>query len=127
MAGTGDDNSATIFVSIVAFRDTECQWTLRSLFEQAPAALRAPRDCVRAAQSAKQAERPLRVFAGVCWQYVPDEDAACFRWRGWFGRPLLRMRLRMLRGASWGAAGRHRSAPCTSTPTRRAARAGRAV
>jgi hypothetical protein len=50
-----------IFVHIPAYRDRECQWTLRDMFERA--------------------RRPDRVFAGVCWQTVPEEDADCFRVR----------------------------------------------
>ncbi len=47
-----------IFVAIPSYRDRECQWTLKDLFEQA--------------------RHPERVFAGVCWQTVPAEDADCF-------------------------------------------------
>jgi hypothetical protein len=51
-----------IFVSIPAFRDEECQWTLRDLF-------------VKAAH-------PQRVFAGVVWQVDPAADAALVRMAG---------------------------------------------
>jgi hypothetical protein len=47
-----------IFVQIPAYRDRECQWTLRDMFERA--------------------RYPERVFAGVCWQTIPEEDADCF-------------------------------------------------
>lgn len=47
-----------IFVQIASYRDPECQWTLRDMFEKAT--------------------NPERVFAGVVWQYVADEDAHCF-------------------------------------------------
>lgn len=47
-----------IFVQIASYRDRECQWTLRDLFAKAA--------------------HPERVFAGVLWQYVPEEDADCF-------------------------------------------------
>ncbi|MEO8936733.1 MAG: PqqD family peptide modification chaperone [Burkholderiaceae bacterium] len=47
-----------IFVHIPSYRDRECQWTLRDLFERA--------------------RHPERVFAGVCWQTDPDEDRDCF-------------------------------------------------
>jgi hypothetical protein len=47
-----------IFVQIASYRDPECQWTLRDLFEKAT--------------------NPDRVFAGVAWQYVPEEDDHCF-------------------------------------------------
>ena len=50
-----------IFVHIPAYRDRECQWTLRDMFERA--------------------RHPDRVFAGVCWQTVPEEDADCFQIR----------------------------------------------
>ncbi len=47
-----------IFVQIASYRDPECQWTLRDMFEKAT--------------------NPDRVFAGVVWQYIADEDAHCF-------------------------------------------------
>ena len=47
-----------IFVHIPAYRDRECQWTLRDMFERA--------------------RHPERIFAGVCWQTVPEEDVDCF-------------------------------------------------
>lgn len=50
--------SDRIFVVIAAYRDPECQWTLRDLFARAA--------------------RPERIFAGVCWQLVPEQDAHCF-------------------------------------------------
>jgi hypothetical protein len=51
-----------IFVSIAAFRDEECQWTLRDLF--------------------LQAAHPERVFAGVVWQVDPQADQAFTRMAG---------------------------------------------
>jgi hypothetical protein len=51
-------NRPRIFVSIPSYRDRECQWTLRDMFERA--------------------RHPERVFAGVCWQTVPDQDHDCF-------------------------------------------------
>ena len=48
----------TIFVSIASYRDPDCQHTLRDLFAQA--------------------ERPERVFVGICWQFLPGEDDDCF-------------------------------------------------
>ena len=51
-------NRPRIFVAIPAYRDRECQWTLRDMFERA--------------------RHPERVFAGVCWQTVPETDADCF-------------------------------------------------
>lgn len=51
-----------IFVSIAAYRDPECQWTLCDLF--------------------KQAEEPDRVTAGVVWQADAVQDAAFIRVAG---------------------------------------------
>jgi hypothetical protein len=48
-----------IFVNIASYRDRECQWTVKDLFEKARA--------------------PERVFVGICWQFVREEDADCFR------------------------------------------------
>ena len=47
-----------IFVQIPSYRDPECQWTLKDMFEKAT--------------------NPERVFAGVVWQYIPEEDDHCF-------------------------------------------------
>ena len=44
-----------IFVAIASYRDVECQWTVRDLFEKA--------------------RHPERVFVGLCWQFIsPDDD-----------------------------------------------------
>lgn len=50
----------TIFVSIASFRDPECQWTVKDLFEKA--------------------NDPSRVYVGICWQYDKEnsEDSNCF-------------------------------------------------
>lgn len=48
----------TIFVSIASYRDIDCQWTIRDLFEQAA--------------------NPERIFAGICWQWLPEADGDCF-------------------------------------------------
>ncbi len=48
-----------IFVQIASYRDPECQWTVKDMFEKAT--------------------YPDRIFAGICWQYDPEEDADCFR------------------------------------------------
>lgn len=48
-----------IFVHIPSYRDRECQWTIRDMFAKAA--------------------HPDRVFAGICWQTKPEEDADCFR------------------------------------------------
>lgn len=47
-----------IFVSIASYRDTECQWTVKDLFDKA--------------------RFPERVFVGICWQFIAEEDADCF-------------------------------------------------
>lgn len=47
-----------IFVSIASYRDSECQWTVQDLF--------------------KKAAKPERLFVGICWQVVPEEDSDCF-------------------------------------------------
>jgi len=47
-----------IFAHIPAYRDRECQWTIRDMFAKA--------------------RYPERVFAGICWQTVPEVDADCF-------------------------------------------------
>jgi hypothetical protein len=47
-----------IFVNIASYRDTECQWTVKDLFEKARA--------------------PERIFVGVVWQVVAEEDQDCF-------------------------------------------------
>lgn len=48
----------TIFVQIASYRDIECQWTVRDLFEKA--------------------EYPERISVGICWQADPELDQACF-------------------------------------------------
>jgi len=47
-----------IFVSIAAYRDPECQWTIKDLFEKA--------------------YLPDRVNVGICWQVLPEDDDDCF-------------------------------------------------
>ena len=47
-----------IFVQIPSYRDTECQWTVKDLFEKA--------------------RHPDRIFVGICWQSIPEEDKDCF-------------------------------------------------
>lgn len=53
------DADLRIFVNIASYRDTECQWTVRDLFEKA--------------------DHPDRVFVGICWQFVPERDQECFK------------------------------------------------
>lgn len=50
--------SPKIFVQIPCYRETECQWTIKDLFEKA--------------------KYPERVFVGVCWQVIPEQDQDCF-------------------------------------------------
>ena len=47
-----------IFVQIASYRDPECQWTVKDLFEKAA--------------------HPERIFVGICWQFDPEEDEHCF-------------------------------------------------
>src|SRR5262245_9606579 len=73
---------ARIFVQIASYRDPECQWTLEDMFDQAA--------------------HPDQIFAGVVWQYVPEEDSHCFTKRF----PPDRVRTRMIhakhsKGACW--------------------------
>ena len=48
-----------IFVNISSYRDTECQWTVKDMFEKAL--------------------HPDRVFPGILWQFMPGEDDDCFQ------------------------------------------------
>ena len=52
------DTNPRIFVNIASYRDTECQWTVRDLFDKA-----ANPDCIS---------------VGICWQTVPERDQDCF-------------------------------------------------
>lgn len=65
-AHQGSGNTACqlprIFVSIAAFRDEECQWTLRDLFLKATC--------------------PQRIFVGVVWQIDPALDQGFVRMAG---------------------------------------------
>lgn len=56
-ASAPDELSPSIFVSIVCYRDSECQHTLNSLFARA--------------------SRPDRVYAGVVWQLDDDDKPDC--------------------------------------------------
>ena len=47
-----------IFVNIASYRDPECQWTVKDLFEKA--------------------SDPERIFVGICWQLDEIEDKHCF-------------------------------------------------
>lgn len=48
-----------IFVQIASYRDDECQWTVKDLFEKAT--------------------HPDRIFVGICWQFDEVEDQHCFQ------------------------------------------------
>jgi peroxiredoxin/predicted 2-oxoglutarate/Fe(II)-dependent dioxygenase YbiX/glycosyltransferase involved in cell wall biosynthesis len=48
-----------IFVQIASYRDTECQWTVKDLFDKAA--------------------YPDRIFVGICWQFDEAEDQDCFQ------------------------------------------------
>src|SRR6266850_4847037 len=71
-----------IFVQIASYRDPECQWTLKDLFEKAT--------------------NPERVFVGIAWQYVIGEDDHCFQIET---RPkqvrIQRLNARLSKGVCW--------------------------
>jgi hypothetical protein len=71
-----------IFVQIASYRDPECQWTLKDLFEKAT--------------------NPERVFVGIAWQYVIGEDDHCFQIET---RPkqvrMQRLNARLSKGVCW--------------------------
>eukprot|EP01083_Nonionella_stella_P075705 205891_1 len=52
--------SESIFVSVVSYRDIECQWTVKSAFEQA--------------------SHPEKIHFGICFQYNPDADQKCLEY-----------------------------------------------
>lgn len=58
----GKGGNDSIFVGIASYRDTECQYTIKDLYEQA--------------------EFPERVFVGVVWQCDRDSDSSCFEVEG---------------------------------------------
>lgn len=53
------NNRPKIFVQIASYRDSECQWTVKDLFEKAT--------------------YPDRISVGICWQFDPEEDGDCFK------------------------------------------------
>lgn len=59
MAKKRNNNAPRIFVNIASYRDPECQWTVKDLFEKA--------------------SDPDRIFVGICWQFDEEEDQACFQ------------------------------------------------
>lgn len=50
--------SQRIFVQIASYRDAECQYTVKDLFEKAT--------------------HPERISIGICWQTDPEKDQGCF-------------------------------------------------
>ncbi len=52
------------------------------------------------------AAHPERVFPGICWQYVPDADGACFQYRCPREAQIrtLNVHAREARGPSWARA-----------------------
>jgi hypothetical protein len=58
MASAARASMEKIFVQIASYRDPECQWTVKDLYEKAV--------------------HPERIFVGICWQYDENEDMHCF-------------------------------------------------
>jgi len=56
--GKSTGEQPKIFVNIACYRDPECQWTVKDLFEKAT--------------------YPDRINVGICWQFDPNEDKHCF-------------------------------------------------
>ena len=54
-----DGDRPRIFLQIASYRDPDCQWTVKDLFDKAAF--------------------PERIFVGICWQFVEDEDQVCFQ------------------------------------------------
>lgn len=73
----------TLFVAIASYRDPECQWTIKDMFEAAAF--------------------PERVFTGICWQFDPELDQDCFTIP--YPRPdqvrVIDVTLQETRGACW--------------------------
>lgn len=53
------ESTQTIFVAIASYRDRECQWTVKDLFDKA--------------------KHPDRIAVGICWQHILGNDDECFR------------------------------------------------
>lgn len=72
-----------IFVAIASYRDTECQWTIKDLYDAA--------------------EFPDRVNVGICWQFDAALDQACFLEP--YARPdqvqVINVNLQETQGACW--------------------------
>ncbi len=73
----------TLFVAIASYRDPECQWTVKDLFEAAAF--------------------PERIFVGICWQFDHGLDQDCFAIP--YPRPdqvrVANVTLQETRGACW--------------------------
>ena len=76
----------SIFVNIAAYRDPQCQYTVKDLFAKAA--------------------HPERVNVGICWQYEPQQDQACFAIDS--PRPkqtrIVQHHIRDSKGANWARA-----------------------
>ncbi len=46
-------------MQIPAYRDPECQWTIKDMHEKA--------------------KNPERIFTGICWQFIKEKDNICFQ------------------------------------------------
>jgi hypothetical protein len=53
------NSNAGIFVQIPAYRDPECQWTIKDMYEKA--------------------KNPERIFTSICWQFIKKKDNICFQ------------------------------------------------
>ncbi len=53
------NSNPDIFVQIPSYRDPECQWTVKDMYEKA--------------------KNPERIFTGICWQFIKEEDNICFQ------------------------------------------------
>ncbi len=72
-----------IFVAIASYRDTECQWTIKNMFETAT--------------------HPDQISVGICWQFDSEQDTDCFAIP--YSRPdqirVINVSLQETRGACW--------------------------
>lgn len=58
VTNVAENKMPRIFVQIASYRDKQCQYTVKDLFDKAT--------------------HPDRVFVGICWQTIPEEDEDCF-------------------------------------------------
>lgn len=75
-----------LFVAIASYRDPECQWTVKDLFAAA--------------------RHPERINVGICWQFDPERDLACFQEAYPFPNQVRQIDVRPAdaRGACWAKA-----------------------